>query len=148
MRKFLADSIKAVKALLSWLFLLAISSCSTPRFGSQANSTPQMPNFQPGLTGIHKIQHVVIIMQENRSFDSYLGTFPGADGIPMRNGVPIVCVPDPHSGQCVKPYHDPQDRNLGRPHGQVNATNDIDGGKMDGFIKEVEAAICRWKFFC
>jgi phospholipase C len=32
------------------------------------------------LGGIHKIKHVIIIMQENRSFDSYLyfGTFPGA----------------------------------------------------------------------
>src|SRR5215471_11786697 len=37
--------------------------------------------------GIHKIQHVVVIMQENRSFDSYFGTYPGADGIPMRIGV-------------------------------------------------------------
>ena len=34
------------------------------------------------LEGIHKIQHVVVIMQENRSFDSYFGTYPGADGIP------------------------------------------------------------------
>src|SRR5579884_3491553 len=34
--------------------------------------------------GIHKIKHVIIIMQENRSFDSYFGTFPGADGIPMQ----------------------------------------------------------------
>jgi phospholipase C len=46
-------------------------------------------------SGIHKIQHVVIIMQENRSFDSYFGTYPGADGIPMQNGVPTVCNPDP-----------------------------------------------------
>ena len=38
--------------------------------------------------GIHKIKHVIIIMQENRSFDSYFGTYPGADGIPTRNGVP------------------------------------------------------------
>src|SRR5262245_53165792 len=37
--------------------------------------------------GIHKIQHIVVIMQENRSFDSYFGTFPGADGIPMQDGV-------------------------------------------------------------
>ncbi|MEA2145511.1 MAG: hypothetical protein QOG59_1098, partial [Solirubrobacteraceae bacterium] len=29
--------------------------------------------------GIHKIRHVVVIMQENRSFDNYFGTFPGAD---------------------------------------------------------------------
>ena len=28
-------------------------------------------------SGIHKIKHVVVIMQENRSFDSYFGTFPG-----------------------------------------------------------------------
>src|SRR5947209_5875864 len=27
--------------------------------------------------GIHKIKHVVIIMQENRSFDHYFGTYPG-----------------------------------------------------------------------
>ena len=89
-----------------------------------------------GATGIHKIQHVVVIMQENRSFDSYFGTYPGADGIPMKNGVPAVCVPDPASGQCIKPYYDPADKNLGGPHGQVNAAADIDGGKMDGFIAQ------------
>ena len=30
------------------------------------------------LAGIHKIRHVVVIMQENRSFDTYFGTYPGA----------------------------------------------------------------------
>ena len=34
---------------------------------------------------IHNIKHVVVIMQENRSFDSYFGTYPGADGIPIRD---------------------------------------------------------------
>ena len=52
---------------------------------------------------IHKIRHVVVIMQENRSFDSYFGTYPGADGIPMLNGVPTVCVPDPLNGGCQRP---------------------------------------------
>ena len=61
-------------------------------------------------TGIHKIRHVIVIMQENRSFDSYFGTFPGADGIPMRNGEPAVCVPDPAGPTCVKPYHDASDQ--------------------------------------
>jgi len=28
--------------------------------------------------GIHKTKHVVIIMQENRSFDSYFGTYPAS----------------------------------------------------------------------
>ena len=27
-----------------------------------------------------KIEHVVFIIKENRSFDTYFGTFPGADG--------------------------------------------------------------------
>lgn len=89
-------------------------------------------------SGIHKIKHIIVIMQENRSFDSYFGTFPGADGIPMTNGVPTVCVPDPQSGQCVKPYYNPQDLNGGGPHGAANATADIDGSKMDGFIAQAE----------
>ncbi len=87
------------------------------------------------LGGVHKIRHVVIIMQENRSFDHYFGTFPGADGIPAG-----VCVPDPQSGGCVKPYHDAADLNYGGPHSANNATADIDGGKMDGFIGQAEKA--------
>ena len=86
-------------------------------------------------SGIHKIQHVVIIMQENRSFDSYFGTYPGADGIPMKNGTPTACVPGRQPGQCVRPYHDANDRNTGGPHGTESALVDIDGGKMDGFVK-------------
>ena len=86
-----------------------------------------------------KIKHIVIIMQENRSFDHYFGTYPGADGIPMQNGVPTVCVLDPETKQCVKPFHDPNDKNYGGPHGEKDATADVDGGKMDGFIKQERA---------
>jgi len=86
--------------------------------------------------GIHKIRHVVIVMQENRSFDSYFGTYPGADGIPMKNGEPTVCSPDPKTQVCVEPYHDTSDRNAGGPHDTVNAIRDINGGKMDGFQRE------------
>jgi phospholipase C len=87
-----------------------------------------------------KIQHIVIIMQENRSFDHYFGTFPGADGIPMTNGVPSVCVMDAASKVCVKPFHDATDKNHGGPHGQTEAAADIDGGRMDGFITQAEKA--------
>lgn len=87
-----------------------------------------------------KIQHIVIIMQENRSFDHYFGTFPGADGISMANGVPTVCVNDPATNVCVKPFHDAADKNRGGPHGQSNATADIAAGRMDGFIGEAERA--------
>jgi phospholipase C len=85
--------------------------------------------------GIHKIKHVIIIMQENRSFDSYFGTYPGADGIPMRNGMPSVCVPDT-SGGCVRPYHDTADVNGGGPHGLPDAVGDVNGGAMNGFIRQ------------
>ena len=100
------------------------------------------------LSGIRKIQHVVIIMQENRSFDHYFGTYPGADAIPMQNGVPTVCVPDPRTGRCVKPFHDPHDLNRGGPHGAKDATADVDGGKMDGFIAQASGrkAPCRGAF--
>jgi len=94
----------------------------------------------PTGSGIHKIKHIVIIMQENRSFDTYFGTYPGADGIPMENGVPSVCVPDPRAAKCIKPYHNADDRNLGGPHRQIDALRDVDGGKMDGFIGQAEKA--------
>jgi phospholipase C len=80
--------------------------------------------------GIQNIQHVVIIMQENRSFDSYFGTYPGADGIP--NGVAIY---DPATGQYVAPYHTHADTNMGGGHQYNNALTDIDGGLMDGFLQ-------------
>ena len=88
--------------------------------------------------GIHKIKHVIMVMQENRSFDSYFGTYPGADGIPMQKGVPTVCVPDPKGGTCVYPYHDTHDSNTGGPHGAGSTTADIDNGKMDGYIAQAE----------
>ncbi len=97
---------------------------------------PAPPPAPTNLVGIHKIQHVVVIMQENRSFDSYFGTYPGADGIPMHNGRPTICVPDPQLGRCVRPFHDRNDRNLGGPHSQDNALADIDSGQMDGFINQ------------
>src|SRR5260370_28417719 len=81
-----------------------------------------------------KIKHIVVIMQENRSFDHYFGTYPGADGLPQQNGKFTVCVTDPKTGICVYPYHDPADKNYGGPHSQIDATMDINGGKIDGFI--------------
>ena len=89
--------------------------------------------------GIHKIKHVIVVMQENRSFDTYFGTYPGADGIPMKDGTPTVCVPNP-AGGCTRPYHDIADVNGGGPHGEANAVADVDGGKMDGFIAQRDQA--------
>jgi phospholipase C len=81
------------------------------------------------------IQHVIIINQENRSFDHYFGTFPGALGIPMDGGVPTVCSPVPDGGGCLAPFHDPRDRSGGGPHtAAAFATCYADGG-MNGFVQ-------------
>ncbi len=74
-------------------------------------------------------------MQENRSFDSYFGTYPGADGIPGLAGNPgvVPCSPDSLSHVCVKPYHDASNRNAGGPHDTRSAIRDIAGGRMNGF---------------
>src|SRR3974390_2934445 len=97
----------------------------------------------PELTGIHKIQHVIVIMQENRSFDSYFGTYRGAAGIPGLAGHPgsVPCVPDPNTSGCDKPFHDTSLVNGGGPHGKPAGVADISGGAMDGFVQSAEAAL-------
>ena len=96
--------------------------------------------LEPTAPGIHLIKHVVIIMQENHSFDNYFGTYPGADGIPGLAGHPgtVPCIPDPNAGGCDRPYHDTHLTGDGGPHFQESAAADIDDGKMDGFVAQAE----------
>jgi phospholipase C len=97
-------------------------------------------NRSSALRGIHNIRHVVVIMQENRSFDNYFGTYPGADGIPMNNGVPTVCLPDTRTRPCVRPFPDHANVDLGGPHKYAYALQDVDGGRMDGFVRQARIA--------
>ena len=92
----------------------------------------------PGMT---KIKHIVMIFQENRSFDSYFGTYPGADGIPTDRGEPLVCSPDPKTRVCMEPYHDRRDVNVGGPHNHLNAVHDINRQEMDGFVAQARAVL-------
>src|ERR1039457_1952110 len=113
-------SLRASLALLPLILLALLIAGRSPT----QNAPPPA-----ALPGLEKIQHFVFIMQENRSFDHYLGTFPGAEGIP-----PGVCVPNPGGGPCVAPSHDAQLVNQGGAHNWANALACIDGGMMDGFI--------------
>ena len=118
-----------------------LALCSAPAAAAARSSGSPLPNSVSGgptghyvvPAGIHKIKHVIVIEQENRSFDSYFGTYPGADGIPMKNGVPTVCVPKP-AGGCQQPYHDTATSTAAVPTASANARLDVNGGKMDGFI--------------
>ncbi len=88
-------------------------------------------------------------MQENRSFDSYFGTYPGADGLPRdARGNFTVCVPDPRTRSCQRPYHDESDDNAGGQHLAQQAIADADGGKMDGFIRSSQTSErgCMWNY--
>ena len=102
------------------LLALPLPRGAQPAYGELATATP--------------IKHVIIIQQENRSFDTYFGTYPGADGIPMVNGVPqVACNPDPTTKTCVKPFEYHQDVARGGPHSTQNSIADIAGGAMTGF---------------
>src|SRR5512135_2302343 len=134
---------KILKWSLILVFLVNVSACSTSPVASVLNNNPLQSSGSPqGGSSLdqarQKIKHVIIIMQENRSFDNYFGTYPGADGLPRQNGKFTVCVNDPQTGKCVYPFHDPADRNYGGPHGTGDSKADIDGGKMDGFIQQAE----------
>src|SRR5216110_2534070 len=121
----------ATMAVTALIGVMGAASCASH---SPAHTSADLPG-----DGIHKIKHIVVIMQENRSFDHYFGTYPGADGFPRTpDGDFAVCAPDPAKGGCQEPYHDTRDLNAGGPHGQANAAADVATGKMDGFIGQAE----------
>jgi phospholipase C len=126
-------------ALVAIVAAASVGVALSPNGSSAAHAKKPRPPV-----GIHKIKHVIVIMQENRSFDQYFGTYPGADGIPRNpDGTFAVCVPNPATGGCEKPFHDTSDLNAGGPHGQANAVADIAGGRMDGFVASAENAKIR-----
>src|SRR5512138_3723581 len=106
------DGMRRAKLIGTLLIAMSLASAcglaGPVSLGGQARLRTQAP-VNDLQTARAKIKHVVIIMQENRSFDNYFGTYPGADGIPMQNGVPTVCADDPVTGQCIKPFHDSND---------------------------------------
>ena len=74
--------------------------------------------------GMDKIEHVVFIIKENRTFDNYFGTFPGANGatsgtISTGDVIPLGHTPD----------RTPRDID----HSWNSAITAIDGGAMDQF---------------
>jgi phospholipase C len=132
------DTLKRLRVAAGAVALLVIlagwHSQSIPVRGTRAlAATPQglgrIPVLPPAdstaLTAFRtKIQHIVYILKENRSFDNYFGTFPGAEGatsgvISTGDTIQLGRTPD-------RTPHD-----LG--HGWADAHTAIDGGKMDRF---------------
>ncbi len=77
------------------------------------------------------IQHVIFIVQENRSFDNYFGTYPGANGIPIGTKMPIR---PGNTTYYYLPYHNSNETSVDMPHSWAAAHTAYDNGSMDGFI--------------
>lgn len=114
----------AALALLVIVGLSACSGTSTPGTPGSPATSSFLPQSQPAALSGNYIKHVVIMIQENRSFDNLFATFPGADG---------TTTGKIHTGQSV-PLHE---ANL---FSEVDGQNrhsafvrDYDRGNMDGF---------------
>ena len=87
------------------------------------------------------IKHLIIIMQENHSFDNYFGTYPTANNtindpivaqLQPVNGIPEgVCVP--HGNLCISPYYANASNTVSPYEGQLIYQEDVNKGNMDGF---------------
>ena len=94
------------RAAIRTTFALAsgavIAACAAGN-GGNAGVTPPVSSKAPGSRAAggaarsswmtSKIEHVVIVIQENRSFDNLFGTFPGADGATQGESVQHGVVP-------------------------------------------------------
>ncbi len=78
------------------------------------------------------VKHFIFLMQGDRTFDNYFGTYPGADGIPADACQPLEL--SRPRGDCVKPFplHGKPITPLA-PGGAV-VDGQLNRGKMDGFV--------------
>src|SRR6266545_365505 len=128
----------ASPAMLLVLAVLA-AACTRSDAATEApvDSSSSAASGSSSLQGFDNLKHLIFVVQENRSFDHYFGTFPGANGIPMKDGKPAVCIPDPVLGRCVRPFHEAAVVNQGGPHDLSHSKIDVNGAAMDGFVRAV-----------
>ncbi|HKU81369.1 MAG TPA: alkaline phosphatase family protein [Candidatus Tumulicola sp.] len=105
---------------------IALSACGGP---GQRSTLPAM-GYGHVLRGAgsNPIQHVVIIMQENRSFDNFFYDFPGANGATYGYGHGVKHTLQPHDLTL------PQDP----IHSHWQFLEDWDNGKNDGWDRQVK----------
>jgi phospholipase C len=110
-------SLAAVSFLI--VVLLFIHSVDAQRGGGRRHQPPPGPR-----NGIDKVKHVIFIVKENRTFDHYFGTFPGADGATTGKLSTGAVIPLRHA-----PDMTPHDID----HSYQAAVEAINGGAMDKF---------------
>ncbi len=84
------------------------------------------------------IQHFIVLMQQNHTFDNYFGTYPGADGIPAH-----ACMPSNLPGEsvrtCIKPFQLSNYPVIDLPHNSGVFDMEYNGGRMDGFVRAIDS---------
>jgi phospholipase C len=80
--------------------------------GALPEALARAASTSPRTGSLSQVQHVVYLMQENRSFDHYFGTFPGVRGFAdpraaqLPNGMSVFQQPDPaNPDSYLEPYH-------------------------------------------
>ncbi|MEO6835602.1 MAG: alkaline phosphatase family protein, partial [Candidatus Tumulicola sp.] len=68
-----------VSALAGAAFAVGLASCSGGG-GGELTPSRHATSISPDALSTKYIKHIVIVVQENRSFDNFFATFPGADG--------------------------------------------------------------------
>lgn len=115
--------VKRFSVLLAFLFVLASFALAWRVYLIPISRKATHPAPRSGIGGLAKIEHVVFLIKENRSFDTYFGTFPGADGATWgrnsRGPIRLGRTPD------RTPY------DIG--HTWQDTIVAMDGGKMDKF---------------
>lgn len=76
-------------------------------FGSALAAAPAALTLAPQAraqppAGLSRIDHIIVLMKENRSFDHYFGTAPGVRGFADPAGAAIFRQPDPSAPQGVR----------------------------------------------
>jgi phospholipase C len=77
------------------------------------------------------ISKIVVVLQENHTFDNYFGAYPGVDGT---SGKSIRLPAAPGGAPSLAPFHSPTLTPADLNHTWATAHADFDGGKMDGFV--------------
>jgi phospholipase C len=93
------------------------------------------PLLPEGTDQLPEIDHIIIYMQENHSYDSYLGLLPRGDGYDVRNGRARNSNIDT-DGSKVHVFRAPDTCQSGEGVSQnwVSTHAQVDGGRMDGFL--------------
>lgn len=85
------------------------------------------------------VKHVFVIYQENRSFDSYFGTFPGAENLASPDArTHGFRQYDAIGRQWVTPYRITDPDISDADHARPALLGKMDGGRMDRFIEQQE----------